>query len=103
MANRIFVTGGSGFVGSHVIEELVSRNYEVNALSRSKPVVVRHSANVSPRLFAFSITDVSLVAGIYGSVAVGGAPADLTGNGQIDVTDVSLVAGNYGSAGPTTW
>jgi hypothetical protein len=50
-----------------------------------------------------SITDVSLVAGIYGSVAVGGAPADLTGNGQIDVTDVSLVAGNYGSAGPTTW
>src|SRR4051794_4125782 len=32
MASRVFVTGGSGFVGNAVIDELLSRGYAVNAL-----------------------------------------------------------------------
>src|SRR5688500_16527526 len=32
MPGRVFVTGGSGFVGSVVIDELLARRYEVNAL-----------------------------------------------------------------------
>src|SRR5687768_10515584 len=32
MAGRVFVTGGSGFVGTAVIEELLKRGYSVNAL-----------------------------------------------------------------------
>jgi len=32
MRGRIFVTGGSGFVGGAVVEELASREYQVNAL-----------------------------------------------------------------------
>ncbi len=36
MAGRVFVTGGSGFVGSAVIDELLSRNYSVNALVNRK-------------------------------------------------------------------
>lgn len=32
---RVFVTGGSGFVGGHVIEHLVAKGHEVIALSRS--------------------------------------------------------------------
>jgi uncharacterized protein YbjT (DUF2867 family) len=32
MALRVFVTGGSGFVGGNVLEELVRRGYSVNAL-----------------------------------------------------------------------
>ncbi len=33
MAGKVFVTGGSGFVGQAVVEELLSRGYAVNALS----------------------------------------------------------------------
>lgn len=50
-----------------------------------------------------TVTDVSLVAGLFGSAASPGAPTDLTGNGVVDITDVSLVAGNYGLNGPTPW
>lgn len=33
---RIFVTGGSGFVGKHIVPILVSNGYEVHALARSE-------------------------------------------------------------------
>jgi len=35
MSQRVFVTGGTGFVGSAIIEELASRNHTVHALVRS--------------------------------------------------------------------
>jgi NADH dehydrogenase len=38
MPGRIFVTGGSGFVGSAVVDELISRNYAVNALVNRRPL-----------------------------------------------------------------
>lgn len=36
MARRIFVTGGTGFVGSAVIDELIARSFDVSALVRDK-------------------------------------------------------------------
>ena len=38
MPGKVFVTGGSGFVGQAVIEELLSRGYAVNALVNSRPI-----------------------------------------------------------------
>src|SRR5688500_10170918 len=32
MSKRVFVTGGSGFVGREVLDELLRRSWEVNAL-----------------------------------------------------------------------
>ena len=41
MPGRVFVTGGSGFVGSHVIGELLEREYGVVALSHRKDLDTR--------------------------------------------------------------
>lgn len=35
MADQIFITGGTGFLGSYIIRELVTRGYSVKALRRS--------------------------------------------------------------------
>ncbi len=35
MASTILVTGGSGFLGSYIIRELISKNYRVRAIQRS--------------------------------------------------------------------
>ena len=38
MAKRVFITGGTGFVGQSVVEELRARGYDVNALVREDDV-----------------------------------------------------------------
>lgn len=34
----ILVTGGSGFIGSHVVDKLIENNYEVRVFDRTKPL-----------------------------------------------------------------
>jgi UDP-glucose 4-epimerase len=34
---RVLVTGGSGFIGSHVVDELIKKDYEVRVFDRVKP------------------------------------------------------------------
>ena len=67
---KAFVTGGSGFVGRHVIRKLVDRGYDVYALVRSKAsadIVEALGAAVVPG----DITDVdSMRAGMEGSDVV---------------------------------
>lgn len=38
---KAFVTGGAGFVGSHVVRKLINKNYEVVALARSADSAAR--------------------------------------------------------------
>ena len=33
---KVFVTGGTGFIGSHLIDELIKKNYEIKTLIRPK-------------------------------------------------------------------
>ncbi len=37
-AMRVFVTGGSGFIGGHLVESLVARGFEVRALVHRRPL-----------------------------------------------------------------
>ena len=39
MSNRVLITGGAGFIGSHVADELLSRGYSVRALDNLSPQV----------------------------------------------------------------
>src|SRR4051794_10564195 len=38
MPSRVMVSGASGFVGTAIVEELVSRNYSVNALVNKRQI-----------------------------------------------------------------
>jgi len=43
MTNEVFITGGTGYIGSRLIRKLVKKNYKVNALARND------SAKVLPK------------------------------------------------------
>ena len=68
MAGRVFVTGASGFVGRQVIEELIARDYGVNALVHRGALARRDPAlrDITGDLFNPSILD----EGIRGCSAV---------------------------------
>ncbi len=68
MPGRIFVTGGSGFVGSAVIEELVARHYSVTALVNRAPLTAGEGIARSATGSLFDPP--SLDAGIRGCDAV---------------------------------
>lgn len=40
----ILVTGGSGFIGSNLVDELISRNYDVCIIDKEEPAFRNHSA-----------------------------------------------------------
>ena len=44
MAKRVLVTGGAGFIGSHLCEELLKKNYEVICLDNLFNAEIKFSA-----------------------------------------------------------
>src|SRR5688572_23445796 len=57
MPGRVFVTGGSGFVGSHVIDELLGRGYGVNALVHGRELRAGRARSVKGDLFDATALD----------------------------------------------
>ena len=58
---RILVTGGTGYIGSHTIVELVNRGYEVVAVddfSNSKPIVLDKIKQITGKEITFYELDV---------------------------------------------
>ena len=67
MASRVFITGGSGFVGSAVLRELKKNGYEINALTSRKTL----GGNGETKHFAGSLFDPTVLdAGMRGCDAV---------------------------------
>src|ERR1035437_3828867 len=50
MNQKVFITGGSGFIGRHIIDALIKNGFEVFALTRNKasfsPVLGLAEANI---------------------------------------------------------
>ncbi|MCD6527179.1 MAG: complex I NDUFA9 subunit family protein [Desulfuromonas sp.] len=66
---RIFITGGTGFVGSHLIRYLASNNHQVRCLARSTPTFQPYRTNIE--YHSGDITDkASLVASLAGCDAI---------------------------------
>jgi nucleoside-diphosphate-sugar epimerase len=58
---RAFVTGATGFVGSHLVEALIDRGDEVTSLVRSPAKAQRVFPAKKPRLFPGSLSDPAAV------------------------------------------
>src|ERR1700674_3872856 len=59
MAKRVLITGGAGFIGSHLADELLGRGYNVRALDNLSSQV-HGSDKTRP---AYLSSDVELIAG----------------------------------------
>ncbi len=66
---RVLVTGGAGFIGSHLVEELARRDYHVTALddlSTGKPDnIERFSSNKNIDFVKGSVTDLPLLLRLF--------------------------------------
>ncbi len=62
MAGRIFVTGASGFVGGALVDELLARDYEVNALVHRRKINLddRRVKNIEGGLFDARVLEESM-------------------------------------------
>jgi uncharacterized protein YbjT (DUF2867 family) len=71
MANPIFVTGASGFVGSSVLSALVAKGYPVHALTGRRPVASAATSDESVKNFKGDLLDAAVLdAGMRGCGAV---------------------------------
>ncbi len=58
---KILITGGAGFIGSHIVDACVQRGYEVSIIDNlstgQRQNIAQHEANTSVRFFEADICD----------------------------------------------
>lgn len=85
--NRVLVTGGAGFVGSHLCDYLVARGDHVGAACLSLPVVV-HCCTAAPHLFVLLHQATERSALLLSCTVAGGQTLRLCSGGQVPCTAV---------------
>jgi dTDP-L-rhamnose 4-epimerase len=70
VAKRVLVTGGAGFVGSHLVDELIARGHAVRVLDRLEPQVHGERAEEPGFRPDYLHPDAELIAGDAGDRAV---------------------------------
>ncbi len=97
---RIALTGGTGFVGSHILTELISHDHQVTALVRSDEEAAMMTANgASPAVI--DLYDRGRVAGIFGDsdgAVHTASPGDET-SANLDSAVVDAAIDAFGSNG----
>lgn len=59
--SRVVITGGAGFIGSHIAEELLANNYEVIVIDNLTTGNYRNISHLPIRLYEYDITDSSSI------------------------------------------
>src|SRR3954447_3330065 len=76
---RVFVTGGTGFVGAHVVPMLVTRGHDVICLVRDpEKAESRFDASTMPRLVRGDLRDAAALADGWRGADAGVHPGTLT-------------------------
>ena len=105
MSEHVLVTGGAGFVGSHLVDALITRGYRVRVLDSLEPQV--HGAegdlpaywNLRAELVRGSVTDPEVVARALDGIDVVLHEAALVGVGQSMYDIARYCQVNTGGAG----
>lgn len=63
---KVFITGATGFIGGYLVQELLSHNYEIKILSRSKSKTIPQTEQIigditRPETFVDELSDVDAV------------------------------------------
>lgn len=95
---KVFLTGGTGYIGSHVLDALVRRGHEVTALVRSDSAADRlRSEHVTP--VVGDLTDAELLAATLREVDASihlASPGDAT-SAQVDTAIADVVSRELGA------
>ncbi len=104
MSSRVFVTGGSGFIGSHTVAALRRRGHEVTVLARSPEKLdsVLGALGCDADVAQGDMTDASVVAeamrGCDGVIHAAGSIGVDGGSGPVDTSNVDGVRTVIGTA-----